>query len=91
MDTEAEARYDARRFVTLRQEIERMLDNESDYRQIAKTLDYNCYSSPDRLAVVRVLCDIRKSGLYDKKRLQKVINHYAIEYDNMIVLKPCKA
>jgi hypothetical protein len=67
-----------------------LLDKKLDYRQITKTLDYNLYSSTDRLAVVRVLCDIRGAGLSDndKKRLQEVINHYAIEYDNILVLKP---
>ena len=66
-----------------------MLANESlDYRQIVKELDYDCkYSSPDKLAVVRIICDIRKTGLYDKKKLQKIINHYAIEYENIVVLK----
>lgn len=41
-----------------------MLANESlDYRQITKELDYNyCYSSTDRLAIVRVLCDIRNKN-----------------------------
>ena len=68
LDAELAAIREDQRARYLRREIEQMLDNESDYRQIAKTLDYNCYSSPDRLAVVRVLCDIRKSGLYDKKR-----------------------
>jgi hypothetical protein len=93
MDTEAEAVRDRARFKRLRLEIEQMLTSESDYRQITKTLDYNCYSSSERLAVVRVLCDIRKSELpeNDKKKVQKVLNHYAIEYDNLIVLKPTKA
>ena len=92
LDTEISAIREEQRLRGLRQEIEQMLlDKKSDYRQITKTLDYNLYSSPDRLAVVRVLCDIRKSGLYDQKKVQKVLNHYAIEYDNLIVLKPTKA
>jgi hypothetical protein len=89
LDAEISAIREEQRLRRLRQYVEQMLANESlDYRQITKTLDYNCYSSPDRLAVVRVLCDIRKVGLHDKKKVQKVMNHYAIEYDNMIVLKP---
>jgi hypothetical protein len=63
MDTEAEAVRNRERLKRLQQQIEQMLLDESttttDYRQIAKTLDYNCYSSTDRLAVVRILCDIR--------------------------------
>jgi hypothetical protein len=89
MDTEAEALQEKQRFKRLRQEIEQMLqDTTLDYRQITKTLDYNCYSTPDKLAVVRVLCDVRKTGLHDKKKLQKVINHYAIEHENVLALKP---
>jgi hypothetical protein len=63
-------------------------DKSLDYRQIVKELDYSCkYSIPETLAVVRILCDIRKTGLYDKKKLQKVLNHYAVEHENMLVLK----
>jgi hypothetical protein len=91
MDTELEAIRDKKRFRVLRQHIEQMLlDNTIDYRQITKTLDYNLYSTPDRLDIVRVLLNIKKTGLHDndKKKLQKIINHYAAEHDNLIVLKP---
>jgi hypothetical protein len=65
-----------------------LADKSLDYRQIVREFDYNCkYSSPERLEIVRILYDIKKTGLGDKKKLQKVINHYAVERDNMLVLK----
>ena len=48
------------------------------------------YSTQATVDVVQILYKIKKTGLYEneKKKLQKVMNHYAIEYDNMIVIKP---
>jgi hypothetical protein len=90
MDTELEAIKQKERFKELEQQIQAMLLSSAvDYRTVVKELDSRCkYSSQDKLEVVRVLYKIKESGLYDKKKLQKVINHYAIEYDNILVLKP---
>jgi len=54
-----------------------MLVSFADYRQIVRELDHICkYSSPEKLGIVRILYDIKKTGLFvgDKKKLQKVIN-----------------
>lgn len=62
-----------------------------DYKQIVRELNYKCrYSTQATVDVVQILYKIKKTGLYEneKKKLQKVMNHYAIEYDNMIVIKP---
>jgi hypothetical protein len=63
-----------------------------DYKQLVKELDYECeYSSQTKVEIVGILCKIKTNryGLYDnnKKKLQKLINHYAIEHENMVVLK----
>ena len=52
-------------------------------------LDYECeYSSRDRLEIVQILLIIKQTGVCDKKKLQRLLNHYAIEHDNMVVVKP---
>ena len=77
MDAEVAVIREEQHLKRLRQQIEHMLADDSlDYRQIVKELDYSCkYSNPEKLAVVRILCDTRKTGLYDKKKVQKVISH----------------
>jgi hypothetical protein len=94
LDSETSALKEQQRLQGLERQIaDMLLDKSLDYRRICKGLDdnYRCkYSSTERLAIVQILCYIRQSGLadIDKKKLQKVINHYAIERENMIVLKP---
>ena len=90
MDTEAAAIRDKERFKRLEEQIIDMLvDKSLDYRHIVRELDCNYkYSSPEKLEIVRILYDIKKTGLGNKKKLQKLINHYAIEHENMLVLKP---
>jgi hypothetical protein len=45
-------------------------------------------SSQTKAEILGILCNIRvKAKQKDNKKLQKLIN-YAIEHDNMIVLKP---
>jgi hypothetical protein len=46
-------------------------------------------SSQTKAEILGILCNIRvKAKQKDNKKLQKLINYYAIEHDNMIVLKP---
>jgi hypothetical protein len=60
-----------------------------DYQTIIEELDYSYkYSTQTTIEIVRILHNIRKAGLRDKKKLQKVVNHYAVEHKNMLVLKP---
>ena len=71
----------------LEKQIQSMLLS-ADYQTIVKELDYKCkYSTQEKLEIVQILYNIRKTGLYDKKKLQKVINHYAVEHENKLVLK----
>ena len=87
MDTELAAIQERQRLKMLEKQIQDMLLS-ADHQTIVKELDYSCkYSSQEKLEIVRILYNIRKTGLYDKKKLQRVIDHYAIERDNMIVLK----
>ena len=90
MDSYDEAIKEEEHLRRLEQQIIDMLTDKSlDYRQIVKELNHGCqYSSPDKLAVVRILHDIRKTGLTDMKKLKRVLNYYAIERDyGMLVLK----
>jgi hypothetical protein len=89
MDTELAATQERQRLKMLEKQIEDMLLS-NDYQTLVKELDYRCkYSTQEKLEMIWILHNIRKTGLYDKKKLlQKVINHYAIEHDNMLVLKP---
>ena len=51
-------------------------------------LDYKCkHSSQATVDIVQLLYKIKKTGRYDKKKLQKLLNYYAIEHDNMLVLR----
>jgi hypothetical protein len=73
----------------LEQQNEDMLTN-IDHKQLVKELDYECqYSSQTKVEIVGVLYRIKHNhyGLYDKKKLQKLINHYAIEHANVLALK----
>jgi hypothetical protein len=94
MDTEAATIRDKERFKMLEQKIQDMLLSNIDYRQIVRELDYSCkYSTQTTTEVVRILHKIRKTGLFigdndKKKKLQKVMNHYAIERNDTVVLKP---
>ena len=91
MHAELEAIKQKERLKELEQQIQAMLLSSSavDYRTVVKELDSGCkYSSQEKLEVVRILYKIKESGLYDKKKLQRLINHYAIEHDNILVLKP---
>jgi hypothetical protein len=60
---------------------------------MVRELDYECkHSTQATIDVVQLLYKIKKTGLYDhdqqnKKKLQKVLSHYAVEHDNMLVLK----
>jgi len=61
-DSETLAIREKERLKELGQQIQNMLADKSlDYRQIVRELDYHCkYSSPERLEIVRILCDIQK-------------------------------
>ena len=62
-----------------------------DYRQLVKELDYECqYSSQTKAEIVGVLCRIKHNsyGLYDKKKLREVTDHYAMEHENRLASKP---
>lgn len=63
-----------------------------EYKQLVEELDYEVeHSSPDKIEVVNILLDIRKKQPFkDNKKLQRLINHYAVERDNMVILKPSK-
>ena len=99
MDTEAAAIRQKQELKRLEQQVEDMLLSPeptaaaaatADYKQLIKELDYNSrYSSVDigRIQIVQILCNI-KQRQKDNKKLQKLINHYAIEHENVIALKP---
>jgi hypothetical protein len=92
MDTELEAIKQKERFKGLEQQIQDMLLSV-DYKKLVKELDSRCkYLSSENLEIVRILYKIKESGLYDndndKKKLQKVLSHYAVERAGMIILKP---
>ena len=88
MDTEFEAIKQRERFKELEQRIQDMLQS-ANYRSIVKELDHSCkYSTQTTIEVIRILYNIKRTGLYDKKKLQKVMNHYVIEHEDMLVLKP---
>jgi hypothetical protein len=57
---------------------------------LVKELDYQCmYSTEAKMNIVRTLCNIElREKQKDNKKLQRLINHYAIEGDSMMVLKP---
>lgn len=76
----------------LGQQIEDMLISQRlDYRQIIKELEYECVCSElGGVEIVGILRNIRLKQA-DNKMLQKLINHYAKEYKDMIILKPGKA
>jgi hypothetical protein len=90
MDTEIAAIRDKERFKVLQQQIQDMLlSSAMDYQTIVKELDSRCkYLSSEKLEIVRILYKIKESGLYYNKKLQKILSHYAVEHDNMLVLKP---
>ena len=94
MDTEFAAIRQKQRLKRLEQQIEDILTNV-DYDKLVKELDYQCmYSTEAKINIVRILCNIRlkekQKDTRNKKlpKLQKLINHYAIENDDMVVLKP---
>jgi hypothetical protein len=88
LDTEFAAIRDRERFKRLGQQVQDMLVSV-DHKQLVKELDYKYeYSTQEKLEIVRILYKIRRSSLYDKKKLQKVINHYAIEDNDMFILRP---
>jgi hypothetical protein len=88
MDTEVAAVREKKYFKRLEGQIRDMLQSR-DYQTIIEELYYSCnYSTQTTTEIVRILHNIRKARLRDKKKLQKVVNHYAVEHENMLVLKP---
>jgi hypothetical protein len=87
-DSEFAAIRERERLKRLEEQITDMLLSSLDYKRLAKEIDHECVLSPDRMAVVKILIGIREKQP-DNKKLQKLINHYAIELDDgMMVLKP---
>jgi hypothetical protein len=42
-----------------------------------------------KIEIVQILCNIKQRQKDNpNKKLLKVLNHYAVEHDNMLVLKP---
>jgi hypothetical protein len=73
MASETAAIQEKQRLKRLEEQIQDMLLSTIDYRQIVRELDHECkYSSREKLEVVR---------------LQKVLSHYVVQRDNMLVLK----
>jgi hypothetical protein len=76
------------RLARLEQQIEDMLTNGRSVEQLIKEIDHDTFSDT-RIDSVNVLLTLRtKQPFNDNKKLQKLINHYAIERDNMLILKP---
>jgi hypothetical protein len=72
----------------LEQQIEDMLTT-IDPKDLIKEPDYNMFGDTS-LDIIRILCNLklRLKQKDNQRKIQKVINRYAIEYDNMLVLKP---
>jgi hypothetical protein len=89
MDTEVAASRHREYLKNLEGQIANMLVSSSvDYKQIVRELDYECkHSIRTTVDVIQLLYKIKQTGLYDKKKLQRVLSQYAVEYDNILVLK----
>jgi hypothetical protein len=92
MGTEFAAIKERQRLKKLEEQITDMLPN-MDHKQLIKRLDYGVYSGPERMEIITILLRIRASQAKTNhpnasEKLQKLINHYAIEHRNMVVLKP---
>jgi hypothetical protein len=65
-----------------------MLANGRSLGQLIKEVDWPTFSDT-KIETIQVLLDIKnKQPFKDNKRLQKLISHYAIERDGMVILKP---
>jgi hypothetical protein len=66
-----------------------LADSDVDTKDLTKILDYNIFGDT-RLDIIRMLCNIKERVKQkdNQRKIQKIINHYAIEYDNILVLKP---
>jgi hypothetical protein len=65
-----------------------MLANGRSLGQLIKEMDWHTFSDI-KIETIQVLLDIKdKQPFKGNKRLQKLISHYAIERDGMVILKP---
>ena len=79
-------------YLQMEQRLEQMMTDKSlDVYSIIKEMDssYNGkYSTQDRMHTVKTLIKLRRKYPEKNGKLQRLIDHYAVEYDNMLVLKP---
>jgi hypothetical protein len=88
LDTEFASLREKERLKRLEEQIEDMLANGRSLGQLIMEVDWHTFSDT-KLETIQVLLDIKdKQPFKDNKRLQKLISHYAIERDGMVILKP---
>jgi len=90
-DSYLDEKRDKEDYERLEQELENMLMSNDDVFSILKRLDFNCnckYSTEARMSTIKALTRLKKKYPGKEAKIKRLINHYAREDKDLVILKP---